>query len=168
MSGLKYQAVQLNIKVQVKNILKDYLFQIKFFKFQIKFKVTFRKGIENGEIQYLPTIYFIATAVVNDLDFGSSANTSYQIIFSGIQKWLGEGSGLTVKSVNSDCINILIYSKLEGSSNILLPEELRNSRKRLVNIKNKDNKRCLLSHKRHLNLMNKDAQRSLKSDKKWL
>ena len=158
MSGLKYQAIQLNIKVQVKNILKDYLFQIKFFKFQIKFKVTFRKGIENGEIQYLPTIYFIATAVVNDLDFGSSANTSYQIIFSGIQKWL----------VNSDCINILIYSKLEGSSNILLPEELRNSRKRLVNIKNKDNKRCLLSHKRHLNLMNKDAQRSLKSDKKWL
>ena len=115
MSCFRDQAIQLNIKVQVKNILKDYLFKIKCFIFQIKLQVTFRKGIENGETKYLPTIYFIATTVVNDLDFGRSANTSYQIIFLRNQKWLGKGPGQSIKSVNSDYMDLFIYNRLTGS-----------------------------------------------------
>ena len=52
--------------------------------------------------------------------------------------WINEGSGWIVESVEFQCINISTYRPLSGSSYINSPDELRNPRKGLINIKNKD------------------------------
>ena len=48
--------------------------------------------------------------------------------------------GWIVEAVESQYINISTYRPLSGSSYISLPVELRNPRKELINIKNKDQK----------------------------
>ena len=56
--GSRDKAVQLSIaKPHVKNILKDLLAEIKGFKSQIIFHVTFPKEIDNGKIKYSRQIY---------------------------------------------------------------------------------------------------------------
>ena len=60
-----------------------------------------------------------------------------------------------------------MYSPLTGSTFVKLSNELENSEKGLINIKNYDNKCFLWCHIRHLNLMSKNPQRITK-DKNWL
>ena len=63
--------------------------------------------------------------------------------------FLRQGSNWQILSVNFQYIDILLYNPLEGSSYIELPQELQNPRKRLINIKNEDQKcflYCLLYH----------------------
>ena len=57
-----------------------------------------------------------------------------------IDDWINNGSGWNVESIESQYINISTYRPLSGSSYVDLPVELRNPRKRLINIKNKDQK----------------------------
>ena len=57
--------------------------------------------------------------------------------------WINERSGWNIESIESQYINISTYRPLSGSSYINLPIELRNPRKGLLNIKNKDQK-CFL------------------------
>ena len=54
--------------------------------------------------------------------------------------WTNEGSGWIVESIESQYINISTYRPLSGSPYINLPVELKSPRKRLINIKNKDQK----------------------------
>ena len=63
-------------------------------------------------------------------------------------------------------INISAYAPLFGSTYIELPDELKNSMKGLINIKNSDNKCFLLCHVRHLNLVERNPQRKNKEDNK--
>ena len=65
-------------------------------------------------------------------------------------------------------MNISIYSPLLGSSYIELPNELRNSMKGLINIKNNDNKCFLLCHIRHLNPLKTHPERIIKADKNMI
>ena len=60
------------------------------------------------------------------------------------------------------------YEPLKGSSYIQLPQELRNSAKGLINLKNDDNERFRWCHIRYLNHQNKDPQRIKKSDKAYI
>ena len=57
-----------------------------------------------------------------------------------IDVWINNESGWNVESIESQYINILTQRPLSGSSYIDLPVELRNPRKGLINIKNKDQK----------------------------
>ena len=58
---------------------------------------------------------------------------------------------------------------MNGSSYIDLPNELKNSKKGLINIKNnKDNECFRWCHVRHLNPQEKDSQRITKADKKYV
>ena len=59
-----------------------------------------------------------------------------------------------------------LYKPLNGSSYIELPTELRNPKKGLINIKNKDAECFRWCHIRHLNPQEKDPQRIKKEDKK--
>ena len=59
-----------------------------------------------------------------------------------------------------------MYSPLIRSSFAELPNELKNSRKGLINIKNNDNKCFLWCHVRHLNLIKKHPERTKKRDKR--
>ena len=60
-------------------------------------------------------------------------------IINNIGDWLSEGSGWVNCSIEAHYLNVVKYTPLNSSSNIQLPKELRNSKKGLINIKNKDN-----------------------------
>ena len=86
------------------------------------------------------TAYFNSKAktLINKGEINESIHKSNQEILNGISVWLSEGSGWTVESVDNQYINIVRYEPLKGSSYIDLPQELKNSKKELINIKNKD------------------------------
>ena len=93
---------------------------------------------------------------------------SRQETLNVIDKWVSEGSGRVIDRIDSHYINVTLYKPLNGSSYIELPTELRNRKKGLINIKNKDAecfKRC---HIRHLNPQEKDPQRIKKEDEKMI
>ena len=83
-----------------------------------------------------------------------------------IDVWINNGSGWNVKSIESQCINILTYRPLPGRFYLDLPVELRSPKKVLINIKNKDQKCCLWRQVRHINPSKENAERILKTDKK--
>ena len=68
---------------------------------------------------------------------------SLQEILYRIVNWINEGSGWVIESVETEYVNISIYSPLSGSTYTELPNKPRHSMKSLINIKNNDNK-CFL------------------------
>ena len=92
--------------------------------------------------------------------------SSFQETLYMIDVWINEGSGWIVESVESQYINISTYRPLSGSSYMNLPIELRNPRKGLINIKNKDQKCFLWCHVRHINPSKEHPERIRKIDKK--
>ena len=90
---------------------------------------------------------------------------SFQEILYRIDNWINEGSGWMIESINGQYVNISMYSPLVGSTFVELPDQLKNSKKDLINIKNNDNKCFLWCHIRHLNLISKNPQRMTKEDK---
>ena len=62
-------------------------------------------------------------------------------------------------------MNVYVYSPLVGSTYTELPDELKNSKKALINVKNDDNKCFLWFHVRDLNLVERYPQRTTKEDK---
>ena len=76
---------------------------------------------------------------------------SFQENLDMIDVWINEGSSWIVESLEFQYITISIYRTLSGRSYIILPAELRSSRKGLINIKNKDQKYFLWCHVRHFN-----------------
>ena len=73
-----------------------------------------------------------------------------------------------IKSVENHYLNIVKYKPLKGSYYIQLPQELRNSAKGLINMKNKDNECFRWCHIRHLNPQDKDPQRIKNTDKQHI
>ena len=78
-----------------------------------------------------------------------------------IDDWINNGSGWNVESIQSQYINISTYRPLSGSSYVDLPVELRNPRKRLINIKNKDQK-CFYGFMLEILILQKNIQKELK------
>ena len=79
-----------------------------------------------------------------------------------IDIWINNGSGWNVESIKSQYINISTYRPLSGSSYIDLPVELKNPKKGLINIKNKDQKCFLWCHARHITASNEHPERTKK------
>ena len=65
---------------------------------------------------------------------------SFQEILYMIDVWINNGSGWIIELIESQYINISTYRPLSGSFYMDLPVELRNPRRGLINIKNKDKK----------------------------
>ena len=80
--------------------------------------------------------------------------------------WINEGSGWIAESIESQYINISTNRPLSGSSYMSLPVELKSRRKKLINIKNKDQKYFLWCHVRYINPSKEHSERSRKIDKK--
>ena len=109
-------------------------------------------------------VYFNSTTktVINhkfDLD------KSFQEILYRIDDWINEGSGWLVQKIHSQYINISTFRPLSGSSYIKLLAELQNPKKRLISIKNNDQKCFLWYHIRHLNPLKIHPERITKQDK---
>ena len=83
-----------------------------------------------------------------------------------ICKWVSEGSRWAINHIDSHYINVTICKPLHGSSYIELPTELRNPKKGLINIKNKDDKCFRWCHIRHLNPQTDHPERIKKEDKR--
>ena len=90
---------------------------------------------------------------------------AFQEILYSIERWFNAGSGWIIEKLHSQCINISTFTRLSGSSSIKLPAELKYPKKRLINIKNNDQKRFLWCHIRHLSLLKMHPERITKQDK---
>ena len=108
-----------------------------------------KKCKPNGEIEFAP-IYFdsVVKLIINHRH---NLDKSFQEMLYMIDAWINERSGWIIESIESQYINISAYEPLVGSSYIDLPIELRRPRKRLLNIKNIDQKCFLWCHVRHIN-----------------
>ena len=136
-------------KSSIKDLFSDLLNETKGFKYQITLKVFSKKYKLNGEIQFAPVYFNSETKTVINHRF--RLENSFQKILYIIDVWINKGSGWNVESIESQYINISTCRTLSGSSYMDLPVKLRSPRKRLINIKNKDQKCFLWCHVRHIN-----------------
>ena len=152
----------------VEYLFNNLLVQTKGFKFVETLQVKFLK--QSNDKKILKNGYFNSTAdlIINETDIKLAIQASQQQILNKIAQWISEGSGWTIQSIENHYINIVNYSPLKGSSYIELPQELRNSAKGLINMKNKDNECFRWCHIRHLNPQDKDPQRIKKTDKQYI
>ena len=149
----------------VEYLFNNLLVQTKGFKFVETLQVKFVKHSNDKKI--LKNGYFNSTTdlIINETDIKLAIQASQQQILNKIAQWISEGSGWTIQLIENHYINIVNYNPLKGSSYIELPQELRNSAKGLINMKNKDNECFRWCHIRHLNPQDKDPQRIKKTDK---
>ena len=158
------------VESHLENLLKD----MKGFKFIETLEVTFEKDTIHSttgkRVSIYKTAFFNGKAktITTPNDVGPELNMSRQEILNVIDKWVSEGSGWVIDRIDSHYINVTTYKPLHGSSYVELPMELRNPKKGLINIKNKDNECFRWCHIRHLNPQEKDPQRIKKEDKKMI
>ena len=98
-------------------------------------------------------------------DIEPELNMSRQEILNVIDERVSGGSGWVIDRIDSHYINATLYKRLNGSSYIELPTELRNPKKGLINIKNKDDECFRWCHIRHLNPQTEHPERIKKEDK---
>ena len=152
----------------VEYLFNNLLVQTKGFKFVETLQVKFVKYSNDKKI--LKNGYFNSTTdlIINETDIKLAIQASQQQILNKIAQWISEGSGWTIQLIENHYINIVNYNPLKGSSYIKLPQELRNSAKGLINMKNKDNECFRWCHIRHSNPQYKDPQRIKKTDKQYI
>ena len=157
-----------NTRKAIEHRVITLLNEMKGLKYVETLKVTFSKM--SGDEIVKKSAYFNSTpqTIINQMKIADSLQSSKQQILNKIAQWISEGSGRTIKSVDSHYLNIVKYKPLKGSSYIQLPYELRNSAKGLINMKNEDNECFRWCHIRHLNPQDKYPQRIKKSDKLYV
>ena len=156
-----------NTRLAIKIVINSQLNEMKGLKYVETLKVTFKKQSDNKKVY--KTAYFNSSAqtIINQIEIADSLQLSKQQILNKVAQWISEGSGWTIKSVDSHYLNIVKYKPMNGSSYIQLPELL-NNKKGLINLKNKDNECFRWCHIRHLNPQEKDPQRIKKSDRDYI
>ena len=128
------------IESHLENLLKD----MKGFKFIATLEVTFmfeKDTIDSKtgkRVSIYKTAFFNGKAktITEANDIEHELNMSRHEILNVIDKWVSEGSGWVIDRINSHYINVTTYTPLHGSSYI--PMELKNPKKGLINIRNKD------------------------------
>ena len=157
-----------NTRKAVEYHIMKILTSMKGLKFIETLTVTFKKFV-NSEIVY-KTAYFNSKpqTIINNVEIPEAVQLSKEQILNIIAQWISEGSGWTIESVDNHHLNIVQYQPMKGSSYIKLPQELRNSSKGLINMKNEDSECFRWCHIRHLNPVDKDPQRIKKSDKQYI
>ena len=145
------------------------LTSMKGLKFAQTLIVTFEKKIGREE-RLFKTAYFNSQpqTITNKTQIELALSLSKQVILNNIAVWISEESGWTIESINNHYLNVVKYEPMRGSSYIKLPQELRNSSKGLINMKNEDNECFRWCHIRHLNPQDKYPQRIKKFDKQFI
>ena len=137
-------------------------------------EVTFEKDTIDSKTEKNVSIYKTAffngkaKTITKVDDIEPKLNMSRQEILSVIDKWVSEGLGRVIDRIDSHYLNVTLYKPLNGSSYIELPTELWNSKKGLINMKNKDEECFRWLHIRHLNPQIKYPERIKKDDKKMI
>ena len=158
------------VKSHLENLLKD----MKGFKFIETLEVTFEKDTVDSKtgkrVSIYKTAFFNGKAktIIKANDIEHELSMSRQEILNVIDKWVSEGSEWVIDRIDSHYINVTTYTPLHGSSYIELPTELKNPKKGLINIKNKDDECFRWCHIRHLNPQTEHPERIKKDDKKMV
>ena len=161
-------------KALIKSHLEDLLKDMKGFKFIETLEVTFEKDNIDSKtgkrVSIYKTAFFNGKAktITKPNDIKPELSMSRQEIMNAIDKWVSEGSGWVINSINNHYINVTLYKPLHGSNYTELPIELQNSAKGLINMKNKNGECFKWCHIRHLNPQKKDPQRIKKEDKRLI
>ena len=154
--------------------LEDLLKTMKGFKFIETLEVMFEKDTIDSKTGKCVSIYKTAffngkaKTITKVDDIEPELNMSRQEILNTIDKWVFEGSGWVIDRIDSHYINVTLYKPLNGSSYMELPTELRNPKKGLINIKNKDDECFRWCHIRHLNPQTEHHERIKKEEKKMI
>ena len=130
-------------------MLKDLLYAIKGFRYQITVKVLLNKHKENGDIEFAPVYFHSTTKTLNNSEY--MPDKYFQEVVYITNNWINEWSDLMIESIETEYGNISIFGPLLGSSYIEVPHKLKNAMKGLINVKDKDNKYILWCHIRYLN-----------------
>ena len=148
-------------------MFKDLLNEIKGFKYQITLSILLCKVRSDGNIEY-SLVYFNSTTktVINSDKFG--LDQPFQEILYRNDNWINEGFGWIIEEIHNQYLNVSAYSPLTGNTYTELPNELKHSKKGLINIQNDDNKCFLWRHVRHLNMIDKNPQRIPKKGKEFV
>ena len=135
------------------------------FKYVLTVKITLKKRISSNEFIPPSTLYFnlLIKTVINQR---YHLNDSFEEILHLLDTWINESSGWTIEKTDGLYIHTSNYEPLLGGSYIPLPKVLNNSRKGLINLKNKDHKCFMWCHVRMLNPQNKNTERITKQDKR--
>ena len=142
--------------------------EMKGLKYVETLKVTFEKISADVIVEKSAYFNSASQTIINQMEINEALQMSKQNILNKIAQWISEGSGWTVQSVDNHYLNIAKYEPMKGSSYIQLPNELRNSGKGLINMKNEDNECFRWCHIRHINPQDKDPQRIKKTDKQYV
>ena len=126
-----------------------------------------RKETEDGTIFAEPYFSGRTMTITNKDQILEKIVLAEEVILTRIAEWLSEGSGWIVEEILNHYINVTTYVPLRGNSYIPLPEELRNSKKGLINLQNTDNKCFLWCHVRQLNPQKVHPERVKLSDKNF-
>ena len=128
-------------KSSIRNLFSNLLGKTKGFRYQITVKILLKKYKLNREIEFSPVYFNSLTKTIINNRF--KLEESFQEILYRIDAWINEGSGWIIESIESQYINMSVYTPLAGNPYIDLPIKLRGSKKGLINIKNEDQK-CFL------------------------
>ena len=120
----------------IKHHIVSMLTSMKGLKFVETLKVTFKKMTKDGTLD--KTAYFNSKpqTIINNTEIPEALQLTKQQILNFVAKWISEGSGWTIESVDNHYLNIVEYQPMKGSSYIQLPQELKNPKKGLINMKN--------------------------------
>ena len=110
-----------------------------------------RKEPEDETIYQEPYFSSKTITIINEYEIDKKLEVAEEEILKTIGIWMSEGSQWVIDEILHHYINIVCYIPLSGNSYIPLPQELRNSKKGLINLKNTENKCFLWCHVRHLN-----------------
>ena len=157
-----------NTRKGAENRVITLLNEMKGLKYVETLKVTFEKISADVIVEKSAYFNSASQTIINQMEINEALQMSKQNILNKIAQWISEGSGWTVQSVDNHYLNIAKYEPMKGSSYIQLPNELRNSGKGLINMKNEDNECFRWCHIRHLNPQDKDPQRIKKTDKQYV
>ena len=139
------------------------------FKAYLTLRVELKKRIlQDGEEAYEFTqLYFNSTTrtILNELEIRDFYDQAVEEILNRIARRVSKGSDWVIERILNFYLNIVSYVPLKGRSYFPLPEELRNSRKGLINIKNDDNECFRWCHVRHLNPIENNPQRITQKDR---
>ena len=157
-----------NTRKAVEYHIVKMLTSMKGLKFVETIKITLKKISNDGTLEKAMFFNSKPQTIINNTEIPEALQLTKQQILNMIAQWISEGSGWTIQSVDNHYLNIVQYQPMKGSSYIKLPQELRNGKKGLINMKNEDNECFRWCHIRHLNPQDVHPERIKKSDKEFI
>ena len=111
-----------------------------------------KKDTEDGVIYREPYFNSKAKTVTHPDMINDLIREAEEEILNKIADWISEGSQWVIDLILDHYLNIINYQPLRGSSYIPLQQELKNPKKKLVNIQKKNDNECFRwCHNRKLN-----------------